>query len=257
MDSTDNKENNKYLFEELKECYEKDECKLNLSVETKYFILYFTEKDSKCIDEVIQALENNYNRISINLEQKLESKLIIEIYYNHKSLHAALGLNDAPDWIRGGLGDGKIKIASPLNPPPGSNFENVVNTAIHEFVHILVNKINNNTPRWLNEGIACYEAKDNNEKWIRQTVIEGLSKGNIPTFEALDTGDDFEAFFTLNGYQYSYTMVEGIVNLFGYDKLRKLVKSPNKFDEIFNVSESELYKKYVDFIKINYRSINP
>jgi hypothetical protein len=257
MDSTNKKENNKYLGEELKECYEKDECKLNLRVETKHFIFYFTEKDSECIDEVIQALENNYNRISINLEQKLESKLIIEIYYNLKSLHTALGLKDAPAWIRGGLGAGKIIIASPLNPPPGSNFDNVVNTAIHEFVHILVNKINSNTPRWLNEGIACYEAKDNNESWIRQTVSAGLGNGNLPTFKDLDTGEDFQTFFTLNGYQYSYTMVEAIVNLFGYDKLRKLVKSPNKFYEIFNVSESELYKKYVDFIKVNYRSINP
>jgi len=83
----------------------------------------------------------------------------------------ALGLPDAPDWIRGGLGIGKIVIASPLNPPPGSDFNNVLNTAVHEFVHI------------------------------------------IPTFKDLDTGEDFEKFFQLNGYQYSYTIVESIICL--------------------------------------------
>ena len=29
-------------------------------------------------------------------------------------------------------------------------------------------------PRWLDEGIASYEAKDNNENWIRNTVRAGL-----------------------------------------------------------------------------------
>ncbi|GKU25051.1 peptidase MA family metallohydrolase [Clostridium folliculivorans] len=247
-----NYEGNKYLFEELKELDEKDENKLNLRVKTEHFIVYFRENDSKCMGKVIDALENNYSRITINLDQKLQSKLIIEIYSNIKSLHHALGLQDAPTWIRGGLGAGKIIIASPLNPPPGSNFDNVVNTAIHEFVHILVNKINNNTPRWLNEGIACYEAKDNNESWIRQTVSEGLSNGKIPTFKDLDTGEDFETFFALNGYQYSYTMVEAIINLFGYDKLRRFVRSPNKFDEVLNISKTNLYMKYIDYIRENY-----
>ncbi|GFZ29930.1 hypothetical protein CSC2_04560 [Clostridium zeae] len=232
-----------------------EENNLNLRVEAEHFTVYFRENDRKCIGKVIDVLEDNYSRITINLEQKLDSKLILEIYSNLKSLHLALGLQDAPDWIRGGLGAGKIIIASPLNPPPGSNFDNVLNTAIHEFVHILINKINSNTPRWLNEGIACYEAKDNSEKWIRETIIEGLSNGNIPTFKDLDTGEDFEKFFALNGYQYSYTMVEAIVNLFGYDKLRKLIKAPNKFDEVLNVSETALYNKYVDFIKANYRGI--
>ncbi|MBK1813287.1 hypothetical protein JHL18_21935 [Clostridium sp. YIM B02505] len=253
MNAANNKVENKYLFGEIKNSNEEAENKLNLRVETEHFIVCFRENDTECIGKVIDSLEKNYSRITINLEQKLENKLIIEIYSNLKSLHNALGLQDAPTWIRGGLGAGKIIIASPLNPPPGSNFHNVVNTAIHEFVHILVNKINSNTPRWLNEGIACYEAKDNSESWIRQTVSEGLSNGNIPTFKDLDTGEDFEAFFALDGYQYSYTMVEAIVNLFGYDKLRKLVKAPNKIDEVLHISETDLYKKYVDFIKINYR----
>lgn len=36
----------------------------------------------------------------------------------------------------------------------------------------LINKINDATPRWLNEGIASYEAKDNNESWIKLTKLK-------------------------------------------------------------------------------------
>ncbi len=93
-----------------------------------------------------------------------------------------------------------FEIASPLNPPPGSQFYNVLNTAVHEFVHIIVNKIKEDTPRWLNEGIAGYEAKDNDENWIRKTIRNGLVNNILPTFKDLDTGEDFETFFKRNGY---------------------------------------------------------
>lgn len=226
--------------------------KLNLRKETKHFIIDYTEFDQLCIAKVSEVLEDNYDRITTNFKQQLEEKLIIELHPNHQQLHIALGFPDAPDWVRGGLGIGKIAIASPLNPPPGSEFHNVLNTAVHEFVHIIVNRINENTPRWLNEGIAGYEAKDNNENWIIKTVKSGLLNNTVPTFDDLDTGDDFETFFNRDGYQYSYTIVEAIVNLFGYNKLCSLIKSPNNYVATLGVTEAELQHMWIDYIKKNY-----
>ncbi|QAA32303.1 hypothetical protein [Clostridium manihotivorum] len=226
--------------------------KLNLRRETQHFIIDYTEFDQPCIDKVSDVLENNYARITTNFKQQLEEKLIIELHPDHKQLHVALGFPDAPDWVRGGLGVGKIAIASPLNPPPGSEFHNVLNTAVHEFVHIIVNRINENTPRWLNEGIAGYEAKDNNENWIIQTVKSGLLNNTVPTFSELDTGDDFETFFNRDGYQYSYTIVEAIVKLFDYEKLCNFIKSPNSFVDSFGLTEAELQNKWIDYIRKNY-----
>ncbi|MNI76823.1 hypothetical protein D3C73_1330760 [compost metagenome] len=154
--------------------------------------------------------------------------------------------------MRGGLRDGEIIIASPMNPPPGSDFDNVLKTAVHEFVHIIVNKINKDIPRWLNEGIACFEAKDNNDDWIKETVQKGLINNKVPTFKDLDTGDDFSTFFDRDGYQYSYTIIESIVEEFGYDKLRSLIKYPNEFKRIFIINEKQLQDKWINFIKKNY-----
>ncbi|MFL0195708.1 peptidase MA family metallohydrolase [Clostridium sp. WILCCON 0269] len=232
--------------------YIEKDYKLNLRKETEHFIIHYTEFDKTCIDKISDVLENSYNRITNNLNQQLQKKLIIEVHPDRNQLHIALGFPNAPDWIRGGLGIGKIVIASPLNPPPGSEFYNVLNTAVHEFVHIIVNKINEDTPRWLNEGIACYEAKDNSENWIVKTVGNGLVNNILPTFKDLDTGVDFETFFKRNGYQYSYTIVESIIKLFGYDKLRKLIKTPNSFVEIFGITEDELQNQWIDYIKVNY-----
>ncbi|AUM98328.1 hypothetical protein CF060_12305 [Clostridium botulinum] len=237
---------------EFKEREMRKDYKLNFKKETQHFIIHYTEFDKTCIDKVSDVLENSYNRITNRLNQQLQEKLIIEVNPDRNQLHIALGFPNAPDWIRGGLGIGKIVIASPLNPPPGSQFYNVLNTVVHEFVHIIVNKINEDTPRWLNGGIACYEAKDNDENWIRKTVRNELVNNMIPTFKDLDTGEDFETFFKRNGYQYSYTIVESIINLFGYDKLRNLIKSPNSFVEIFSITEDKLQDKWIDYIKVNY-----
>lgn len=230
----------------------KDNYKVNIKKETNNFIIYFTQTDEKCIDEVSQILENSYNRITSIYNQKLKEKLIVEIYSEHTELINALGFPNAPKWVRGGIGIGKILIASPLNPPYGSDFMGVVRTAIHEFVHIIIKKINSNIPRWLDEGIASYEAKDNNEGWIRKTIKNGLINNNTPTFKDLDTGDDFEAFFNKEGYQYSYSIVECIVEEYGYKRLNDFIKTPDRFFDIFGLTEIQLQEKWLAFIKRKY-----
>lgn len=221
-------------------------------METEHFVITYSEADKACISMVSELLEGSYIEISNKLKKQLEEKLTIEIYNDIKQLHIALGFSDAPDWIRGGLGANKIVIASPLNPPPGSGFDNVVKTAAHEFIHVLIKKINLNIPRWLDEGIACYEAKDNNEEWIKSTVRKGLENNTIPTFDDLDTKEDFQTFFQKDGYQYSYTIVEAIVNTFGYAKLRSLVKTPDKIVDVFGITKNELQNKWIEYIRNNY-----
>ncbi len=229
-----------------------EDYKLNLRKETKHFIINYTEADKLCIEKISEVLENNYNRITTNLNQQIDEKVIIEIHHDIKKLHNALGLLDAPDWIRGGLGKGKIIIASPLNLPPGSDFNNVLNTAVHEFVHIIVNRINKNIPRWLDEGIACYEAKDNDENWIRKTVKNGLMDNTFPVFKELDTGEDFDMFFKRDGYQYSYTIAEFIIKEFGYNKLYNLIKAPDDFTGIFGIKEKQIENEWIEYIRKNY-----
>ena len=223
----------------------------NFKKENKHFIIYYSEKDKDCINELLNILEYNYNDITNKFNFRLRDKLIVELHWDINHFHTALGFT-GPDWIRGGLRDGKIIIKSPLNPPPGSGYNNVIRTAVHEFIHIIIRKINPNIPRWLDEGIASYEAKDNSEKWIKDTVKKGLKEDSIPSFKDLDTKEDFEAFFKKDGYQFSYTIAESIVNIFGYDKLYRLIVSPDRFKDVFGLTEIELGIRWIEYIRNNY-----
>jgi len=232
--------------------YTKDINKLNLRKNTQQFTIYYSEADKTSINEVAEILNNNYSAITKKFDQELKGKLNVEIHSEHCQLLNALGFPDGPKWIRGGMNSNKILIASPLNPPYGSDFDGVVKTAVHEFIHIILGQINHDIPRWLDEGIASYEAKDNNADWIKRTVSSGIQNNVIPTFEELNTGKDFETFFNRDGYQYSYTIVESIVYKFGYDKLNEFIKRPDKCYEIFKCTLIELQNKWFDFIKDHY-----
>lgn len=197
-------------------------------------------------------LESRYEVITKNLNAEICGKTRVKICSDSDELQDALGLDGAPLWIRGGVTGDTIVIASPINPPKGSNFYNVLNTVVHEFVHVIINEINDNTPRWLNEGVASFEGKDNSEDWIKKTIKKALEENNLPKLKDLDTGDDFRKFFDIDGYQYSYTIIEFIVNKFGYEKLHNLLEEPHNFQGVFNMSEDEFESKWGEFLKENY-----
>lgn len=232
--------------------YSKERYEVNLKKETDHFTVLYCKADSSCIDKVSDILESSYKSITENLKEGLEEKLVIGIYPDHESLTEGLGIGEIPEWVRGGLAKDKIAIASPLNPPVHADFNNILRTAVHEFVHIIVHKININAPRWLDEGTAGFMAKDNKESWIIKTVSDGIKNNTVPTLKELDTGADFQSFFKRDGYQYSYTIVESIVKSFGYDKLHELIKNPECSKQILGLTEDELQDKWMEYIKENY-----
>ncbi|MCX7773811.1 MAG: hypothetical protein N2376_11940 [Clostridia bacterium] len=218
-----------------------------------YFSTDFSDKDKECINKIIDSMESGYARMVENYKMSFGYKKDIEIHKDHKQLHIAMGIPDAPDWACGGYGYGKILAASPLLPTPMTNYDCLINTPFHEYVHLIVQSINPKTPRWLNEGIAFYEAKDHELSWVIGTVRTGIAANNIPSFDDLDTGDDFQTFTYRNGYQYMYTFIEFIVETYGYEKLCDFIKAPDDFKGVFGLSKDELWTKWVEYLKETYK----
>ena len=219
--------------------------------ESSHFIAEYHESERTCVEEVLNLLEERYSDITEKTGRELKQKTTVKICSDRAELNLALGIGDAPEWIRGGIAAGKTVIASPLNPPPGSNYEQVINTVVHEFTHVLIKEINPHIPRWLDEGIASYEGKDNHEAWIRNTVSEGLKNNRVPALADLDTGADFQEFFRRDGYQYSYTVVEYVTARYGYGKLMELVRRPEKLEETFQMTEEEFYRSWAAYLEEN------
>ena len=53
-------------------------------------------------------------------------------------------------------------------------------------------------------------------------------------------------------YQYSYTIVESIVETFSYEKLNEFIRSPHSCLDIFGITISELQKTWIGYLSENY-----
>lgn len=53
----------------------------------------------------------------------------------------------------------------------------------------------------------------------------------------------------MKGFQFSYLIVEFIVDKYGLDALNKVIRNPTGFNEIFQCSELELHEQWVEYVR--------
>ena len=86
-------------------------------------------------------LEAGYDRISQRLDVQYKGKIQVIMYSNQADY---IKETKMPGWSTGAYFSKGLL----LQPQITSH------TAVHELVHVMINQINNDTPRWLNEGIS-------------------------------------------------------------------------------------------------------
>ncbi|MGL5379340.1 peptidase MA family metallohydrolase [Clostridium sp.] len=220
---------------------------IRLQVENDNFQFYSYNKDKECLDDLLKTLEENYIRISKNLNTTLNEKVVVEIYPDIDSFHKSIGQPTAPSWIVGTGWENKIKMVSPLNPGEHNNYDTLTQVLIHEFTHILISNINsdlNNIPIWLNEGLATYEAKQINANGI-EFIKKSIENNSTPLLSEMT----YDNFAEVGGYMFSYTVIEYLANNYGFDKIVLLIKNPKDLEIILGIDINELQNNWLNYIK--------
>jgi hypothetical protein len=226
------------------------EDKFKLQVESQHFKYYSFNKDVKCLNDLEKSLEDNYKRISNDLNVSLKDKVEIEIYSDIQSFHNAIGAPNAPMWDVGTGWGNKIKMVSQLNPGEYHTYDTLMQVVVHEFTHVMVSNINQNLkgiPLWLNEGTAAYEAKQMNSN-MKGALKGKILKNDIPTLYAMNSNN-----LSDGGYAFSYTAVEYIVKNYGYNSLIGLIKSPSNLREILGTTSEGFEKSWRTYLIKNYK----
>lgn len=210
-----------------------------ITKEMDHFI-YTYYRSNEPIDDINSILEANYNKILKKYGVNINRKINIRIFPSVEEFQKEYNLTNYSAGIVGtAVNSRTIGIVSPLNPGPVHSYDSILKIAVHEFVHIATNRINNNIPIWLNEGISLFEAKQINSVHIRQLI----KANQIPSIKDLES-----SFYNYFGYAVSGTIVEYIVTDYSYDRLVKLIKKPNNISSIFGVNKagfSSNWKSYV------------
>jgi tetratricopeptide (TPR) repeat protein len=146
--------------------------------------------------------------------------------------------------------DGSIKIPAPEDRLDKEKFAEYI---YHEYTHAIVSaKTNNNCPDWLSEGIAVWQ------DFKRANVSPGSVAKNIRSMPDISFKFLDESFrtseFTKNKalcYIISYTLVDFILNKWGINGLRGVLKRlgnkqhiANAIDDQFLIPEGDFEKKW-------------
>ncbi len=219
---------------------------LHICEETEHFVLYCFGGDEAVSADITSQLEHHYESITSHLRSEPKGKIVVEIYPDVQSFHIAVKSPNGPDWFVGKAESGRIQMVTPLNPGPKHTFETVLQVATHEFTHLVVDAINeDNIPIWLDEGIATYEAGHS----PNPQFISAQAERNFPDITDLNFNSGIDSGIM---YAFSYTMIEFIVQEFGYDYLVELVATAGDFEKVFNLSETEFQQVWREFVVAKY-----
>ncbi|WP_314587037.1 sigma-70 family RNA polymerase sigma factor [Paenibacillus terrigena] len=204
---------------------------------------------NKVYQDLFDELKGQVERITTTYRHQPSQKIVIEIYPDLPTFHQAVGETDAPNWFMGTYDHNILKIVSPLNPGPEHTYQSILKSTVHLFTMWLISDINPLAPKWLRQGIGGYEAKQMTPEYIKSTTFDAINNNAVPTLQALN--DDSWDFGTMGGFQFSYLLVEYILQEYGIDALNKLIRNPTDFPGVLQRTESEFHQQWVGNLKNN------
>ncbi len=147
-------------------------------------------------------------------------KLVV-LVYSSESFHRLR--QQTPEWV-GGQFDGKIRV--PL-PNGQTNLAMVKQILFHEYTHALVYDLTNGLcPTWLNEGLAEYEGRTQNQGPLTQLAGAFQQERLVPWN---DLSEEFSSTLPADtvalGYQESYSITRYLIERSGFWRMRRLLKA--------------------------------
>lgn len=217
-------------------------------IKGKNIVVYYQNGDERGARQVYDNLENSAEEIRKKLKFNSSKPTNIYIYANQKSLwirkYGFITILGAPNWFVGDNKKDKVIMISPYAKVSGYDNDSILRVATHELVHTINYQINPKLSYWNDNGVATFLAK--------QSPNKGFTKYNsIPTID--DMKSENEVYFgNIGGYQYSYTYIEFLNKQYGWDKVLDLITGKETYNKIFSKSEQEIYKEWIDYVKLNY-----
>ena len=132
-----------------------------------------------------------------------------------------------------------VLLTSPENPGTQHTYADMLEIAVHEYVHTCVYRLNEYPNMWLDEGLATFLAGQRSPL-----------PTSIPEFTDFQKQD--KGFFWENdGYAVSYYYVEFLIREFGNEDVARLVQT-NDYQGTLGESELEVYDRWLEYLDTKY-----
>lgn len=183
---------------------------------SRFVISYEGDGTSHLAGEILDTLEDAYNRVGSDLSHFPTARIPV-ILYTRKDYRS---VTSSPDWS-GGLYDGKIRLpiggADVLSPM-------LQGVLFHEYTHVLISDLtHNNCPTWLNEGLAELAGRSKFNHPLND-LARAIRQGTLIPLAKLEGGfGSFGAREVALAYQQSYSVVSFMVKAYGWYKVKEVL----------------------------------
>jgi hypothetical protein len=229
------------------------------SIESKPFLVHFPQEDQQTAEKVLESLQTVYPELAASIGAELQPPTRVFITPSQEVFDNFTG-GVVPHWGEAvaDLRRRLIVLKSPRWSRPSRQLHILV---IHELTHLLLAEALDGAqaPRWFNEGLAIFYAKD--PSYAEATLVSrALLSGEMIPLEHIDDLLNFQQTKAQLAYQESYLAVRFILERWGPEGLRKLVEafrsSPDldtSFKTALGIDFVDFQSDWYDFIRKNYR----
>lgn len=171
------------------------------------------------LDDVAAALHAGAPAVCDALEIPCDFPVAVEVFAGQAAFDQGT-MNPAMRGFFALSGDGLIQMVSPANSGLDElSYEDGVGVAVHEFVHLALDRINPDLPDWLDEGTAVLLGPHD--------LYDRACHEQLPDFVPPPLADLREHYDNIPAPDlYAYTLVTYIVDTGGLHTLNRLLRSP-------------------------------
>ncbi|HSK69167.1 MAG TPA: hypothetical protein VLA21_07880 [Candidatus Limnocylindria bacterium] len=199
--------------------------------------VHYQQKDEQGAAEVFELLERE--GAALRASMGVESAGVTDVYIYHTQWQLAIreaGLATlivAPAWHIGDSHNGNVMLVSPYTPVRVHTHDSILQAALHEYVHALVNRVNPRLSYFWDNGLATYLAgqKPDEAEFLQMRA---------PTITDMHTENGL-AFGNMNGYAFSYKYIEYLDRAYGWDKVLEYASGKGGYEAVFGKTEKEIY----------------
>lgn len=202
------------------------------------FDIRYSKEGAKLSYSVRYYLQEAYRLLGQDFNYRPKRRITVLIYEKEDFEQIGEGL-----WVKGtgGVYDGKIRL-----PFIGADFttDQIRGIIYHEYTHLLVNDISKRkAPRWLDEGLAEYEAARyiKKEKSVLKTAV---NLNSLIPLKELDTvlGDlnNEDAARRYLAYQEAYTLTNYLMKRYNKYKIREVLEEIGNGESLDKVMKNKL-----------------
>ncbi|MBI4597961.1 MAG: tetratricopeptide repeat protein [Candidatus Omnitrophica bacterium] len=198
-----------------------------LPIESKFerlsqasFDLRYEEKLQSPVGfDIRDALLDARRRIGLDFACWPKHKIIVLIYSAESFRQLR---RDTPEWV-GGQFDGKIRVPLPSAQLPSTTVRQIV---FHEYTHAVIAELTGvRCPRWLNEGLAEYEGRQEGVKSLHALSRAHSAQQLIPLTELSERFSTTQSEDAALVYDQSYSLAAYLLDRYGWWRIRRLLKA--------------------------------